>query len=186
MSVLSRFLNRPMPARGLVIEPMRRRDLSAIQVIEREVYPVPWSVNVFANEIEMARQGQRYYISAHRAGELVGYAGMMIVGDEAHITNVAAAPSRQREGIGRRLLAELAWEARRRRCVALTLEVRLSNVAAQGLYRQFGFEPAGIRHKYYENVEDAIVMWCRNIDADEYEHRLTQLCPEAKRNGKRS
>jgi [ribosomal protein S18]-alanine N-acetyltransferase len=178
MSVLSRFLNRPPAARGLVIEPMRRRDLTAIQVIERQVYPMPWSVNVFANEIEMAKQGQRYYICAHRGGDLVGYAGMMIVGDEAHITNVATSPARQREGIGRRLVAELAWEARRRSCVALTLEVRLSNIAAQALYRQFGFEPAGIRQKYYENVEDAIVMWCRNIDTPEYATRLTRLCPE--------
>ena len=175
MSVLSRFLNRPPSARGLVIEPMRRRDLPMIQVIERQVYPQPWSVNVFTNEIEMARQGQRYYICGHRAGELVGYAGMMIVTDEAHITNIAAAPSRQREGIGRRLLAELAWEARRRGCVALTLEVRMSNVAAQGLYRQFGFEPAGIRQKYYENVEDAIIMWAHDIDSPQYRARLRSL-----------
>ena len=179
MSVLSRFLNREPPARGLVIEPMRRRDLTAIQVIERQVYPQPWSVNVFANEIEMARQGHRYYVSAHRAGLLVGYAGMMIVVDEAHITNIATDPNRQREGIGRRILADLAWEARRRNCVALTLEVRLSNVAAQGLYHQFGFEPAGIRQKYYENTEDAIVMWCRNIDTPEYAARLAQLSPDS-------
>ena len=178
MSVLSRFLNRTPAPRGVVIEPMRRRDLTAIQVIERQVYPQPWSVNVFANEIEMTKQGQRYYICAHRAGHLVGYGGMMIVADEAHITNIATDPSRQREGIGRRLLAELAWEARRRRCVALTLEVRISNVAAQGLYRQFGFEPAGIRQRYYENVEDAIVMWCRGVDGDEYATRLRQLSPE--------
>ena len=61
----------------------------------------------------------------------------------------------------------------------LTLEVRISNVAAQGLYRQFGFEPAGIRQRYYENVEDAIVMWCRGIDADEYATRLQHLSPES-------
>ena len=179
MSVLSRLLNRTPPARGLVIEPMRRRDLTAIQVIERQAYPQPWSVNVFANEIEMAKQGQRYYICAHRAGLLVGYAGMMIVADEAHVTNIAADPNRRREGIGRRLLAELAWEARRRRCVGLTLEVRMSNTAAQGLYHLFGFEPAGIRQRYYENVEDAIVMWCHDIDTVEYAARLMQLSPEA-------
>ena len=179
MSVLSRFLNRTPPARGLVIEPMRRRDLTAIQVIERQVYPQPWSVNVFANEIEMARQGQRHYIVAHRAGELVGYAGMMIVADEGHVTNIAADPRRQREGVGRRLLAELAWEARRRRCVGLTLEVRISNVAAQGLYHQFGFEPAGIRQRYYENTEDAIVMWCHDIDSAEYAELLTRLSPDS-------
>lgn len=179
MSVLSRLLNRTPPARGLVVVPMRRRDLTAIQVIERQVYPQPWSVNVFASEIEMARNGQRYYVSAYRSGTLVGYAGMMLVADEAHITNIATDPTRQREGIGRRLLADLAWEARRRRCVGMTLEVRISNIAAQGLYRQFGFEPAGIRQRYYENVEDAIVMWCHGIDSVEYADRLVGLSPES-------
>ena len=179
MSVLSRFLNRTPPARGLVLAPMRRRDLTAIQVIERQVYPQPWSVNVFTNEIELARQGQRYYVTATRAGVLVGYAGMMLIGEEAHVTNIATDPQRQREGVGRRLLADLAWEARKRKCTGLTLEVRISNSAAQGLYHLFGFEPAGIRQKYYENVEDAIVMWCHNIDAPEYAVRLQQLCPDA-------
>lgn len=179
MSVISRLLNREPHQRGLSIEPMRRRDLTAIQVIERQVYPQPWSVNVFTNEIEMARQGQRCYLVAMRDGHLVGYGGMMIIGDEAHITNIATDPAHQRQGIGRRLLAELAWEARRRNCVGLTLEVRLSNVGAQALYQQFGFEPAGIRRQYYENVEDAIVMWCNGIETAEYEVRLRQLSPHA-------
>ncbi|MEO7397769.1 MAG: ribosomal protein S18-alanine N-acetyltransferase [Ilumatobacteraceae bacterium] len=179
MSVISRFLSRVPPARGVVIEPMRRRDLTAIQVIERQVYPQPWSVNVFANEIEMARQGHRYYICAHRAGQLVGYAGMMVVVDEGHVTNIATDPNRHREGIGRRLLADIAWEARRRQCSGLTLEVRLSNVAAQALYHQFGFEPAGVRQRYYENVEDAVVMWCHDIRSAEYAARLFRLSPES-------
>ena len=178
MSVLSRFLTRDVPARGLVISQMRRRDLTAIQVIERQVYPQPWSINVFLNEIEMVKNGQRYYIVASRGAQLVGYGGMMAVMGEAHITNLATDPSRRREGIGRRLLADLAWQARRMQCSGLTLEVRLSNEAAQGLYRRFGFEPAGIRQKYYENTEDAIVMWCHNIDTPEYAIRLRQLCPE--------
>jgi ribosomal-protein-alanine N-acetyltransferase len=179
VSVLSRLLNRDTPARGLVIGPLRRRDLTAIQVIERQVYPQPWSINVFLNEIEMARQGQRYYVVGYRGGQLVGYAGMMLVMDEAHITNIATDPNRWRAGVGRRLLADLAWEARRRGCTGLTLEVRMSNEAAQGLYHQFGFEPAGVRQKYYENTEDAIVMWCHNIDTPEYAARLRQICPEA-------
>ena len=74
MSVLSRFLARDIPARGLVISPMRRRDLTAIQVIERQVYPQPWSINVFINEIEMVKNGQRYYIVASRGAQLVARA----------------------------------------------------------------------------------------------------------------
>jgi ribosomal-protein-alanine N-acetyltransferase len=77
------------------------------------------------------------------------------------------------------LLAALAWEARRRGCEALTLEVRVSNTGAQALYRSFGFVPAGVRQRYYENTEDAIVMWCHDICEPEFAQRLTALCPEA-------
>ncbi len=178
MSVLSRLLHRDVPARGLEILPMRRRDFTAIQVIEHQVYPQPWSINVFLNEIELAKQGQRYYTVGYRGGELMGYAGMMLVLEEAHITNIATDPKRRRSGIARHLLADLAWEARRKGCTGLTLEVRISNVAAQGLYHLFGFEPAGVRPRYYENSEDAIVMWCHNIDSPEYAARLRLLCPD--------
>lgn len=179
MSMLSRLLSRSTAAERLVIEPMRRRDLTAIQSIERQVYPKPWTIGVFTGELDLAKQGQRSYVSAFLRGQLVGYAGMMFNMDEAHITNIAVDPARQREGIGRRLLAELAWDARNHHCVGLTLEVRMSNVAAQGLYTEFGFEAAGVRKNYYENVEDAIVMWCHDIGSVEYGQRLCALCPQA-------
>jgi hypothetical protein len=66
-----------------------------------------------------------------------------------------------------------------RECQALTLEVRSSNVGAQALYRRFGFAPVGVRQKYYENTEDAIVMWCHDIAEPPYRDRLHELCPEA-------
>ena len=59
--------------------------------------------------------------------------------------------------------------------------MRVSNTGAQALYRAFGFAPAGVRKKYYENVEDAIVMWCHDIAEPEYRDRLRELCPEAAR-----
>ena len=74
---------------------------------------------------------------------------------------------RSAHGIGTRLLAELAWAAIERGCAAMTLEVRVTNVGAQELYRRFGFAPAGVRKRYYENTEDAIVMWCHDIDTPE-------------------
>ena len=63
----------------------------------------------------------------------------------------------------------------RRGCVAWTLEVRASNTAAQELYRQFGFAPAGVRQRYYENTEDAIVMWCHDIHGEAYAERLRSI-----------
>lgn len=181
MSVLSRLLGRSTDTAPLVIEPMRRRDVAAIQPIEHVSYPRPWSPGVFQSEIELSRRGDRHYIVARRAHELVGYAGMMFVVGDAHVTNIASAPSHRQQGIGTRLLAELAWEALARDCSALTLEVRTSNTAAQGLYRRFGFAPVGVRQKYYENVEDAIVMWCHEIAEPAYRERLVALCPEAVR-----
>jgi [ribosomal protein S18]-alanine N-acetyltransferase len=185
MSVLSRLLRRadgPAAERSeLVVERMRRRDLGPIQSIETVSYPKPWGTGVFESEIEMARRGERYYVVARRDAQLVGYAGLMFVVGDAHVTNIACAPRHQRTGVATRLLAELAWEAIERQCQALTLEVRSSNTGAQALYRNFGFAPVGVRQKYYENVEDAIVMWCHDITESPYRQRLTELCPEAVR-----
>jgi ribosomal-protein-alanine N-acetyltransferase len=103
---------------------------------------------------------------------------MFVVGD-AHVTNIAVAVDRQRTGIATRMLAELAWEAINRGCDAMTLEVRVSNTGAQALYRRFGFVPAGVRQRYYENTEDAIVMWCHDIGEADYGDRLKLLSPES-------
>ncbi len=71
-------------------------------------------------------------------------------------------------------MASLAWTAIERGCIAWTLEVRASNVAAQELYRMFGFVPAGLRKRYYENADDAIVMWCHDIQMPEYADRAAR------------
>jgi ribosomal-protein-alanine N-acetyltransferase len=179
MSVLSRLLRRTDDAWGLTVEPMRRRDITSILAIENVSYPKPWTAGVFESEIEMARRGERHYLVARRDGQLVGYAGLMFVVGDAHVTNIACSPNHHRSGVATRLLAELAWEAVARECQALTLEVRSSNAGAQALYRRFGFAPVGVRQKYYENVEDAIVMWCHDIAEAPYRRRLAELCPEA-------
>ena len=177
MSIVSRFLDRrpPAPNAGFHIEPMRRRHLREILPIEAQVYPKPWTPGVFQSEIEGTRTGERYYVVARIDGVLVGYAGMLYALDEAHVTNIAGDPSRQRQGIGRRLLADLSWAAREHGAKHLSLEVRVSNVAAQELYRRFGFVPAGVRARYYENTEDAIVMWRHDIDTPEYAAALREL-----------
>ncbi len=178
MSVLERLLRRDA---RLEIEPLRKKHLPDVLPIEQASYPRPWTPGVFQSELDLARRGERHYIVARSGGDVVGYAGLMFVVDDAHVTNIAVSPARRREGIATRLLAELAWEAIARGCHALTLEVRTSNTSAQALYREFGFIPAGVRKKYYENVEDAIVMWCNDIIEPEYRERLLALCPEAQR-----
>lgn len=178
MSVLSRLLWRGA-GEQLVIEPLRRRHLDDVLRIEQVSYPKPWSRGVFQSELELARTGERHYVAARLNGVVVGYAGLMFVVGDAHVTNIAVDRDQQRAGIGTRLLAELAWEAIARGCEAITLEVRVSNAGAQALYRNFGFVPAGVRQRYYENTEDAIVMWCHDIATAKFAERLVALCPDA-------
>jgi ribosomal-protein-alanine N-acetyltransferase len=180
MSVLTRFLGK-VAGDGIVIEPLRRRHLPAIMPIENSSYPKPWTLNVFSNEIEMMRRGERTYIVAREGAAVVGYAGMMYALEDAHVTNIAVARDHQRRGVATRLLAELGWVAVERGSTAMTLEVRVSNVAAQQLYHRFGFEAAGVRKNYYENVEDAIVMWRYGIADPAFRTVLRGLCPEAAR-----
>jgi len=185
MSFVSRLIDRRNGAVGAddvpggliepVIEPMRRRHLRNVLTIEAKVYPKPWTLGVFHAELEAARVGDRYYVVARTDGDVVGYGGAMFVGEEAHVTNIAVDPERHRQGIGTRLLVTLARVAIERGCRHMSLEVRVSNTAAQELYRRFGFAPAGVRQRYYENVEDAIVMWCHDIDTPAYLDRLRGL-----------
>jgi ribosomal-protein-alanine N-acetyltransferase len=178
MSVLSRLLGKPDEPE-FVIEPLRRRHLPGVMPIEQASYPKPWSMNVFQSELEMMRRGERTYLVARAGSTVIGYAGLLYAADDAHVTNLAVAPLHHRRGVATRLLAELAWAAIRRGSTGLTLEVRVSNTAAQALYERFGFQAAGVRKRYYENVEDAIVMWCHGIVEAPYRERLRALCPEA-------
>jgi ribosomal-protein-alanine N-acetyltransferase len=156
------------------ISTMRRRHVRQILKIEQQVYPRPWSASVFAGEIDQVGRG-RIYLVAHAGRHLVGYAGLMVAPDSAHVTNIAVDPARQRHGIGSRLLLTLAREAIKVRAPALTLEVRISNLAAQHMYRRFGFVPAGVRQRYYEGTEDALVMWAHDIGEPAYRRRLDTI-----------
>jgi ribosomal-protein-alanine N-acetyltransferase len=106
---------------------------------------------------------------------VVGYAGILYQGDDGHVTNIAVDPAHHRHFIGSRLLLTLARHAHGKRAKHLTLEVRVSNRGAQAMYQRFGFAPVGIRQKYYENVEDAIIMWAHDIEAPTYHDRLAAL-----------
>ena len=178
MSVIERLLRRdePRATDAVVLTRLRRRDLRAgVLAIEAVSYPRPWSHGVFESEIEQMRAGSRHYVVARRGGEVVGYSGLWFSAGEAHVTNVAVHPAARRGGIATHLLLALADEGRRRECTAWTLEVRVSSTGAQALYRRFGFVPAGVRPRYYENTEDAIVMWCNDLTSDEYGARLATI-----------
>jgi len=182
MSVIERLLRRDgAGVDDLVIEPMNRRDLRrGVMAIEAVSYPKSWSHGVFESELAQVRSGARRYLVARRVDgrgrrRIVGYAGLWFNLDEAHVTNVAVQPDEQRSGVATALLLELADAAIERGCVAWTLEVRVSSTGAQELYRHFGFNPAGVRARYYENIEDAIIMWCNDIQGDEYRVLLDSI-----------
>ncbi|MHB1130552.1 MAG: ribosomal protein S18-alanine N-acetyltransferase [Ilumatobacteraceae bacterium] len=187
MSILDRLLGRESSrdeftgdahsadAPRLVISHMQRRHIRSVMAIEQQVYPRPWTSRVFEEEIILMHQKHRYYLTAHVGNEVVGYGGLLFAGDDAHVTNLAVNPTWHRRGIATELLLELAWKARAGGFSALTLEVRHTNAAAQDLYRRFGFAPAGVRKKYYENTDDAIVMWCSDIQGDAFARRLGEI-----------
>jgi [ribosomal protein S18]-alanine N-acetyltransferase len=160
--------------REVHLVPLRRRHLRSVLRIETQVYPTPWSFALFMSELNL--RSTRHYVAARVGGLVVGYAGMMFSGDEAHVTNIAVDPAWQRHQIGTRLLTNLVRAAVARGARNLTLEVRLSNGPAQAMYRRFGFEVEGVRKNYYaESNEDALIMWARGVDTSEYADRLNAL-----------
>lgn len=158
----------------VVLTPMRRRHLRGVLRIEAAVYPHPWSPGLFAGELAMP--DSRVYLVARIGAAVAGYGGLMVVVDDGHITTLAVDPLWQRQGLATRLLLHLARRAVAHGVEQLTLEVRLSNRAAQELYRRFGFVPAGIRRGYYvDNGEDALVMWAHDISTEAYAQRLASI-----------
>lgn len=156
------------------ISPLRRRHLRQLMRIEQQVYPRPWSLGVFYGELAH-RDGSRCYVVARVGSTVVGYGGMLYTDSDAHVTNIAVDPGWHRAKIGTRVLLTLARQALAAGAQGLTLEVRVTNQAAQALYQTFGFVPVGVRKRYYENVDDAIVMWAHDIGTPEYAARLRDL-----------
>jgi [ribosomal protein S18]-alanine N-acetyltransferase len=157
---------------------MRRRHLRGVMSIEREVYPRPWSPSLFV--AEMSETGNRAYLVARLGRDVVGYAGMICYGDEAHITTVAVDPVHHRKKIGTRLLFELLRTAVDMGARAVSLEVRMSNWGAQRLYGRFGFRPVGVRKGYYQETgEDALIMWVDDVHLPEYSDLLERIAGQS-------
>jgi ribosomal-protein-alanine N-acetyltransferase len=156
------------PTDKIVIRPMSPRDVELVAALEREIYPQPWAARVFHDELQLAN---RDYLVATLGKSVVGYAGLLHVEEDAHVTTLAVDPSARRRHLGTRLMLELVDIALGRSARHLTLEVRISNASAQALYQRFGFAPVGLRKNYYRD-EDALVMWAIDIDTDEYTERL--------------
>ncbi len=138
---------------------MTPEDVEAVYAIELASFPTPWTLDSF--HYEMRENNFAYYVVAENEdGKILGFCGMWLVIDTAQITNVAVVAEARGLGIGEGLMREAMRIAKEHNVDVMSLEVRVSNLVAQNLYRKLGFQDGGIRKAYYtDNQEDALVMW---------------------------
>ena len=153
------------------IRTLSREDIDALVAMESANQPRPWTVGVFNDELDA---DNRIYLGVVDGKSLYGFGGMIVSGDEAHVTNLLIAPDQRRKGYARRLLVSLIDAALARGARHLTLEVRSRNDAGLGLYHRFGLAPVGVRKGYYGD-DDALVLWAHDIDSAEYASVLDLL-----------
>jgi ribosomal-protein-alanine N-acetyltransferase len=162
------------PPVRLRIEPMGLGDLEAVQAIERASFSSPWPPNAYRSELETNRLAS--YLVARHGDRVVGYGGMWLMVDEAHITTFAIHPAWRRRRIGERLLLAFLDIAIDRSAHEATLEVRLSNLAARRLYEKYGFRPVGLRPRYYsDDNEDALIMTTEPLAEPRMRERIARL-----------
>ena len=139
------------------LAPMRETDLAEVAAVESAIYSHPWTRGNFADSLRARYQ----CFTLRGGGELIGYFVLMVAAGEAHLLNLSVAAAHQRRGHGSALLRDVMRFARAGAARTLFLEVRPSNLAAQALYRRFGFRRIGLRRGYYPasgGREDALVL----------------------------
>ena len=152
-----------LPFPEIQVDYMQESDLPAVMEIERSSFSCPWEEASFR---EGLRQGNRYvyFLVIRHHQDPIAYINFWVVEDDAHIANFAVSPDYRNKGIGKYLFAESLAYIRNLGGDHVSLEVRVSNIPAQHLYRQFGFRIVGIREKYYmDNREDAYVFQLSNL-----------------------
>jgi ribosomal-protein-alanine N-acetyltransferase len=157
------------PVDTISIRSMSSADLEQVLAIDRMSFSMPWPASAYIYELDenplsllwVAENG-----TADDEKQIVGMAVAWLILDEAHIATLAVHPDYRGQGIARRLLAVALKEAILKGMKEATLEVRANNLAAQNLYRQFGFEIVGSRPRYYkDNHEDALIMTVHALDS---------------------
>ena len=140
----------------VTIRPAEERDVDDVAAIERSVFNDPWSRRSF---VDLVGEPRVAFLVAVDGQVVVGYAIVLLAGVESELANLAVARLMQKQGLGKRLLADVLSAARARGSREIFLEVRESNAAAIALYSAAGFEAVGRRVRYYARpIEDALVM----------------------------
>ena len=187
------------------VERMRLEDVPEVVAVDRRCFTTPWPASAYRREVThpdknlyvvLRRLGEGPLTQPDPKGggfltnilpflkedtprnpnPIIGYAGLWIVGDEAHITTIGVLPEFRGEGLGELLLVTLIDHARAKGARWMTLEARVSNTHAHALYRKYTFKDAGHRRRYYsDDGEDALVMWSDRIDTPEFAQKLADL-----------
>ena len=170
--------------------PSFKRDLNNrlthyLVALEESGSPCQTKVEQEGNLPRLVSKIRRLLNKGHRFSEgtvtqtkenIVGYASMWLMMDEAHLTSIAVRQSHRRQGIGELLLVSIINLATQLNAQVLTLEVRLSNLAAQALYEKYGFTKRGVRRGYYsDNGEDAVIMSTEKITSASYQAKFQEL-----------
>lgn len=157
-----------------VVEPMRLEDIPTIQDIEREIFLTPWPRNAYRRELMQNRMAS--YMVIRDGEDIVGYAGLWKMHDEAHVTTVGVRRRDQGRGFGLALMLALIDRAFALEARWVTLEVRASNYGAMALYEKLGFKVIGRRRGYYtDDGEDAVVMWSDSLMSPAFQHRFDRI-----------
>lgn len=146
---------------------MRLEDIDTVYALEVAIFPTPWSRTSYLFELQQNSASHQWVIESQPEGQIAAYVVCWLLGgDELHIANIAVAPEFRRQGLGRRLLAHVLAAGGELGAMSAALEVRASNLAAQQLYAEFGFEVVAVRKGYYQdNHEDALLMELPNLAA---------------------
>jgi ribosomal-protein-alanine N-acetyltransferase len=182
------------------LEPMTMAHVPTVAAIETAVFSRPWSLANFVHEVtdnlyseylvlrytpwveqdEDKRRGSAFLQNLFRKEKedrsILGYGGLWLMVDEAHISTLAVRPAWRGRGLGEVLLAALIARGMARQAAYATLEVRRTNLVAQNLYRKYGFEYVGLRRGYYlDNNEDALIMTTAPLASEEYAAAFARL-----------
>lgn len=136
---------------------MAESHIPALQAIENVSFPTSWPSDSFERELFDNKTAR--YLVAIEDDVIVGYIGAWVIMDEVHITTMAVDPRLRSGGRGRKLMAALLEDAVEKGARWTVLEVRQSNEPAVRMYQAFGFRQVGVRKAYYENGENALVLW---------------------------
>lgn len=146
----------------IIYREMTLPDIEQVYAIECSCFTQPWSVESLIGEL--VRNDAAYYVVAEDDGKIVGYAGIWVLFDEAHMTNIAVIPEYRRRGIARSIILNMMQYGVSKGAVRMTLEVREFNYRAQNLYSSLDFKKVGVRKSYYSDTgENAFILWNDDI-----------------------